>query len=126
MALSFWRLANKSIAGGEFDFEWLGASADIPVVNDLHPTMKPVELFERALRNSSRSGNIVLDPFGGSGTTLIACEKTGRQARLMELDSRYVDCRVRRWQAWSGKTATLDGDGRSFDDVATERLRRVA
>ena len=60
--------------------------------------MKPVALVERAIRNSSKSRDIVLDPFGGSGSTLIACEKTGRQARLIELDPRYCDVIVRRWQ----------------------------
>jgi DNA modification methylase len=55
----------------------------------------------------------VLDPFGGSGSTLITCEKTGRQARLVELDPKYCDVIVQRWQDWAGGTATLDGDGRS-------------
>lgn len=77
-----------------------------PQKNDLHPTMKPVELVERALRNSSRPGTLVLDPFGGSGTTLIAAEKSGRVARLMELDPKYADVIVRRWEAFTGKTAT--------------------
>ncbi len=77
-----------------------------PQKNDLHPTMKPVELVERALRNSSRPGDVVLDPFGGSGTTLIAAEKSGRVARLMELDPKYADVVVRRWEAFTGKTAT--------------------
>jgi hypothetical protein len=71
---------------------------DKPIKNDLHPTMKPVELVERALRNSSKSRDIVLDPFDGSGTSLIACERTGRQARLIELDPRYCDVIVGRWQ----------------------------
>ncbi|MEW6464504.1 MAG: site-specific DNA-methyltransferase [Pseudomonadota bacterium] len=77
-----------------------------PQKNDLHPTMKPVELVERALRNSSRPGNVVLDPFGGSGTTLIAAEKSGRVARLIELDPKYVDVIVRRWEDYTGKKAT--------------------
>ncbi len=64
--------------------------------------MKPVELVERAVRNSSMSRDVVLDPFGGSGSTLIACEKAGRQARLMELDPRYVDVIVRRWEEFTG------------------------
>jgi DNA modification methylase len=64
-----------------------------PQVNDLHPTTKPVALIERAIANSSPSRATVLDPFGGSGTTLIACEKTGQQARLIELDPRYADTR---------------------------------
>jgi DNA modification methylase len=67
--------------------------------------MKPVELVERAIRNSSRPGNVVLDPFGGSGTTLIAAEKSGRVARLIELDPKYVDVIVRRWEDFTGQTA---------------------
>ena len=90
-----------------------------PQKNDLHPTMKPVELVERAIRNSSRPGNVVLDPFGGSGTTLIAAEKSGRLARLIELDPKYVDVIVRRWQGWTGKQATRESDGALFDDQAT-------
>ena len=93
-----------------------------PQVNDLHPTMKPVELVERAIRNSCKGRDTVLDPFGGSGTTLIACEKTGRQARLIELEPKYCDVIIRRYQEFTGKEATLDGDGRPFADVATERL----
>lgn len=89
-----------------------------PQKNDLHPTMKPVELVERAIRNSSRPGNVVLDPFGGSGTTLIAAEKSGRLARLIELDPKYVDVIVRRWQEWAGKQATRESDGALFDDQA--------
>ncbi|MBL0422478.1 site-specific DNA-methyltransferase [Ramlibacter sp. AW1] len=86
-----------------------------PHKNDLHPTMKPVELVERAIRNSSLSGNLVLDPFGGSGTTLIAAEKSGRAARLIELDPKYVDVIVRRWQDWTGKQAIRESDGIIFD-----------
>ena len=92
-----------------------------PAKNDLHPTMKPVELVERAIRNSSKSRDIVLDPFGGSGTTLIACERTGRQARLIELDPRYVDVIVRRWQQQTGRQAVLESDGRNFDEIAGDR-----
>jgi len=77
-----------------------------PQKNDLHPTMKPVELVERALRNSSRPGGVVLDPFGGSGTTLIAAEKSGRVACLIELDPKYADVIVRRWEDYTGKKAT--------------------
>ncbi len=91
-----------------------------PQKNDLHPTMKPVELVERAIRNSSRPGNVVLDPFGGSGTTLIAAEKSGRVARLIELDPKYVDVIVRRWQEFTGKMATREADGQSFDQAASD------
>jgi DNA modification methylase len=83
--------------------------------------MKPVALVERAVRNSSKSRDIVLDPFGGAGSTLIACEKAGRQARLIELDPKYCDVIVHRWQEFSGGAATLDGDGRTYDDIAAER-----
>jgi DNA modification methylase len=90
-----------------------------PRVNDLHPTMKPVELVERAIRNSSRPGDVVLDPFGGSGTTLIAAEKSGRQARLIELDPKYVDVIVRRWQEYAGAQAVREADGVKFDDLVS-------
>ncbi len=90
-----------------------------PQKNDLHPTMKPVELVERAIRNSSRPGDVVLDPFGGSGTTLIAAEKSGRVARLIELDPKYADVIVRRWQDWTGQQATREADGLAFDQAAT-------
>ena len=91
-----------------------------PQKNDLHPTMKPVDLVERAIRNSSRPGDVVLDPFGGSGTTLIAAEKAGRVARLIELDPKYADVIVRRWQDWTGRQAMREADGMAFDEVACE------
>lgn len=84
-----------------------------------HTTPKPVALVAKAINNSSKGGDAVIDLFGGSGSTLIACEKTGRHARLMELDAKYVDVIVRRWQEFTGKDATLEADGRTFDEVAT-------
>jgi len=81
-----------------------------------------VELVERTVRNSSKSRDIVLDPFGGSGSTLIACEKSGRRARLIELDPKYVDVIVRRWQEYTGNEAMLEGSGQSFSAVAAERF----
>ena len=75
--------------------------------SDEHPTMKPIELVARAIGNSSNKGDIVLDLFGGSGSTLIACEQTGRKCRMMELDPRYCDVIVDRWQKFTGKTAEL-------------------
>lgn len=90
-----------------------------PVKNDLHPTMKPVELVERAIRNSSKTRDIVLDLFGGSGTTLIAAEKTQRRARLVELDPKYADVIVKRWQDYTGKAATLAATGKTFAECAT-------
>jgi len=86
--------------------------------------MKPVELVKRAIHNSSRFGQIVLDAFGGAGSTLIACERTGRHARVLEIVPGYVDVMVRRWQGITGKSATLEGDGRSFEDVAADRLSK--
>ena len=76
--------------------------------------MKPVALVERAIRNSSKSRDIVLDPFGGSGTTMIAAERAGRRARLVELDPKYVDVIVQRWQTATGGSAWLNGSGRRF------------
>ena len=92
-----------------------------PQVNQLHPTMKPVELVSRAIENSSKGRDVVLDPFGGSGSTMIACEKTGRQARLIEVDPRYVDTAVIRWQEFTGLEAVLNRDGRSLREVALQR-----
>ena len=83
-----------------------------------HNTMKPVELMERAVRNSSKTRDIVLDPFGGSGTTVIACEKSGRRARLMELDPKYVDVIIKRWQSFTGKEAQRASDGAAFGVLA--------
>jgi DNA modification methylase len=93
-----------------------------PAANRLHPTMKPVELIERALANSSKAGDCVLDLFGGSGSTLIACERRNRNARLMELDPKYADVIVRRWQDYTGQCAVLAGEDRSFDEIAAGRL----
>ena len=96
-----------------------------PAANRMHPTAKPVELIERALMNSSKSGDIVVDLFGGSGSTLIACERRGRKARLMEIDPKYADVIVRRWQEFTGKQAVLK-DGRTFDEIAQERTKEAA
>lgn len=85
-----------------------------PTRNGEHPTMKPVDLIEYQVGNSSKRGDTILDLFGGSGSTLIACEKTGRNARLMELDPRYVDVIVRRWQDYTGRRATHADTGQPF------------
>jgi DNA modification methylase len=110
------------------DHFWCGArdQGDIwfikrPASSQEHPTMKPVELVERAIRNSSKTRDTILDPFGGSGTTVIACEKSGRQARLIELEPKYCDVIIRRWQAYSGREAKLESDGRSYSEVAGAR-----
>jgi DNA modification methylase len=108
------------------DHYWCGARdqgdlwfIDKPAKNDLHPTMKPVELVERAIRNSSKTRDVVLDPFGGSGTTLIAAERTGRRARLIELDPRYVDVAVQRWQNLTGGSATHAATSQTFSSLPT-------
>lgn len=94
---------------------------DRPSRNDVHPTMKPVALIEYPITNSSRGGDLVLDLFGGSGSTLIACEKTGRHARLMELDPRYCDVIVRRWQDFTGQQARLGESDMTFADIEAAR-----
>jgi len=90
---------------------------DKPSKSGEHPTMKPVALFEYQLLNNTKGGDIVLDSFGGSGTTLIAAEKNGRIARLMELDPKYCDVIVKRWQEYTGKIATHAETGLPFAEV---------
>lgn len=92
-----------------------------PTRSDLHPTMKPVELVQRAIENSSKPRDIVADVFAGSGTTLIACEKLNRYARVMELDPNYVDVIIRRWQEYTGKEAYLDDTKHTFEQTQISR-----
>jgi DNA modification methylase len=91
----------------------------------MHPTVKPVAMIADALRDCSKRGEIVLDAFGGSGSTLIAAQKTGRVARLIEYDPLYCDTIVRRWQGLTGKRATLAGSGEAFEDVEDQRGPRL-
>jgi DNA modification methylase len=93
---------------------------------EMHPTVKPVALIADAIRDCSRRGEIVLDMFAGSGSTLIAAEKTGRCARLIEFDPLYCDTIVKRWTAYTGKPARLQAGGRMFDDVAEDRSGTIA
>ena len=88
----------------------------------MHPTVKPVALIADAIRDCSRRGEIVLDGFGGSGSTLIAAEKTGRSARVVEYDPVYCDTIIRRWQDYTGKRARISGSNDCFEDVGDERL----
>jgi len=83
----------------------------------IHPTMKPVELCERAIQNSSVANCIVLDLFGGSGSTMIACEKTNRNCRMMELDPKYCDLIIKRWQDFTGKEAVLESNGKTYSNL---------
>ena len=87
---------------------------DKPTRNGEHPTMKPVALFEYQMLNNTKGGDLVLDLFGGSGTTMLAAEKHGRHSALMELDPKYVDVIVKRWQEFTGKQATLEATGATF------------
>ena len=89
--------------------------------NDLHPTMKPVELVSRAIVNSSKRNGIVLDPFGGSGTTVIACEAKGRRARIIEIEPRYCDVIVKRWEDLTGQAAIHRSSGKTFAELAEQR-----
>ena len=90
---------------------------DKPRRNGEHPTIKPVDLFEYCLLNNTKGGDIVLDSFGGSGTTMIACEKNGRVGYLMELDPKYCDVIINRWQTLTGKEAVLESTGDKFNDL---------
>ena len=109
--------------GGPHD--WFGDRSQTTVIeiprprrNAEHPTMKPVELVARCLNNSAPRGGLVLDPFGGSGSTLLACEYTGRKGRLIELDPRYVDVICRRWQDFTGAMPMLESSGELVDFTA--------
>jgi DNA modification methylase len=91
-----------------------------------HPTQKPMELMRRPILNHTQRGELVYDPFLGSGTTLAAAEVTARVCCGLELDPKYADVVVQRWQQLSGRQATLEGDGRGFDVIAGDRNRKAA
>jgi DNA modification methylase len=87
----------------------------------MHPTVKPVALVADAIKDCSRRNDLVLDPFAGSGTVLIAAERTGRRARALEIDPHYVDVAVRRWETYTGKAAVLAATGVTFEEISEER-----
>jgi hypothetical protein len=91
----------------------------------MHPTVKPVALIADAIKDASKRSNLVLDPFSGSGSTLIAAEKTGRRGYGIEIDPQYVDTAIRRWQRYTGKPARLEGSGATFDELADRRSARL-
>jgi DNA modification methylase len=95
-------------------------------VKTAHPTQKPVECHKRPIENNSSPGQAVYEPFSGSGTTIIAGEMTGRHIYAIELNPAYVDVAVKRWQDFTGQKAILDGDGRTFDELAAERTKAAA
>lgn len=108
-------------------WDYAGVSGISKVGRDelaMHPTVKPIAMIVDALKDVSGRGAVVLDNFGGSGSTLIAAEKCGRRARLIEFDPRYCDTIIRRWQQYTGKQATLGDSGATFENVEEERLRQ--
>ena len=120
-----WRKDGKSSFRGRRDLDdvW---EFPRPRASEEHPTMKPVALVRKAVESSSLRGDSVLDLFGGSGSTLVACEQSGRRSLTMEIDPRYCDVIVRRWQELTGEGATLEVDGRSFAELAAERGAKEA
>jgi DNA modification methylase len=102
---------------------WSIAAAGAEDTATPHGTQKPVEAMRRPIVNNSERGDAIYEPFCGSGTTVIAAETIGRSCLAIELEAAYCDVVVRRWQEFTGNAATLDGDGRSFDEIAAERVR---
>ena len=110
--------------------QWLGPTNAVDLweikkmnhTTTVHLTEKPVELAARAIQYSSRKGENVLDLFGGSGSTMAACEQTGRHAYLMELDEPYTDVIVERWQRLTNQKAILEGTTKTFDEMREERV----
>jgi DNA modification methylase len=90
-----------------------------------HPTSKPTELFARPIKKHTRVGDIVFEPFSGSGSQLIAAERTNRRCRAIEISPPFVDVAIKRWEKATGKEAVLDGDGRTFAVVTAERLAKA-
>ena len=105
-----------------WEVDWNGKAR----IQSDHPTSKPTELFARPMRKHTKPGAVVFEPFSGSGSQLIAAEELGRHCRAMEISPAYVDVAIRRWEAATGKQATLDGDGRTFDELSAERLATPA
>jgi DNA modification methylase len=90
----------------------------------MHPTMKPVALISDAMRDCSRRGSIILDAFAGAGTTIMAAEQIGRRAFCVEIDPLYADVAIRRWQKFTGRDASLESTGQTFEELAASRLQR--
>ncbi|MFQ5506556.1 MAG: DNA methyltransferase [Planctomycetota bacterium] len=101
-----------------WELDWEGASR--PVGNE-HPTQKPIEVFSIPMRKHTQPGDVCYEPFSGSGSQLIAGERLHRKVRAMEIQPAFVDVAIRRWQEATGKDAVLDGDGRTFAEIAGER-----
>jgi DNA modification methylase len=118
-----WKQGDKPEHDGVHDFDsvwevdWEGKAR----ISGSHPTIKPVELFTRPMKKHTKPGDIVFEPFSGSGTQLIAAERTGRICRAIEISPPFVDVAINRWQKATGLEATLKDDGRTFAEIATER-----
>ena len=112
-----WEVANLNPFGGE-------GTAEDEVTG--HGAQKPVEIIRRPILNHLRTAEACYDPFLGSGSTLIAAESTGRICYGMDIDPKYIDVAVLRWQRYTGQQAVLDGDGRTFEEIARARRREVA
>ena len=113
----------------ERDHQWHGGRIKATVwdvaktnTSNLHPTMKPTALAEIACENSTKKGDSVLDLFGGSGSTLIACEKLGRKCFMMELDNTYVDVIIKRYQNYTGKDAIHEEIGKTWNQLSQEMM----
>lgn len=143
----FWKKPNAIPLGGQYrpDMEYLLVFRKAAVWNNAvpgvsysklleygrenstpHPTMKPVAMIENQILIASNAKALVVDFFGGSGSTLIACEKTGRDCAMIELDPKYCDVIVNRWQTFTGMKAVLEGDGRTFEELEAERHDKLA
>jgi DNA modification methylase len=118
-----WRQGSKPEHNGqhEFDSVWEVDWAGKARIQSEHPTSKPVELFARPMRKHTQPGDVCFEPFSGSGSQLIAAEELGRRCYAIEITPTFVDVAVQRWQQFTGQKATLDGDGRTFDEIRAER-----
>jgi len=122
-----WKQGNKPPHNGDnshsvtsvWELDWEGSARPVGAE---HPTQKPIEVFAIPMRRHTQSGGICYEPFSGSGSQIIAGERLGRSVRAMELQPVFVDIGVRRWEKATGKSAVLDGDGRSFDEIKNERV----
>jgi DNA modification methylase len=119
-----WRQGDKPEHDGVHDHDsvwecdWDGKAR---VVGNEHPTEKPVELFVRPIKKHTKHGDVVFEPFSGSGSQLIAAERTGRRCRAIEISAPFVDVAIKRWQKATGQAATLGSEGKTFATIAAER-----
>lgn len=111
----------KALPNDYLGFKTERVELDGKSLREYHPCPKPVALYEHLIDSFSDVGSLIYEPFSGSGTTLMACERTARSARSMEIDPAYVDVAIKRWQGYTGKLAVLEGKGKTFKETAAER-----